>query len=102
MTFTFPIETQDQKALIGCGVAFSLLPAVVVYLRILARHKANRPIDTSDYLIVISCVCWKPFYILKSSERQKLTPLFSFLWFAIKRLRSQVRIYFELLVLWYD
>ncbi|KAI1409470.1 hypothetical protein F5Y13DRAFT_90739 [Hypoxylon sp. FL1857] len=55
MTFIYPIETRDQRAIIACGIAFSLLPTIVVGLRVLARRKANRLLDTSDYLIIASC-----------------------------------------------
>ncbi|KAI2470484.1 hypothetical protein F4781DRAFT_390340 [Annulohypoxylon bovei var. microspora] len=55
MTFIFPIETNDQRAIVICGIVFSLLPTIVVFLRILARRKVNRPLDTSDYLIIASC-----------------------------------------------
>ncbi|KAI0156723.1 hypothetical protein GGR52DRAFT_577276 [Hypoxylon sp. FL1284] len=56
MTVIFPIETQNQRSIIACGIAFSLLPATVVFLRVLARRKANRPLDSSDYLIIIAGV----------------------------------------------
>lgn len=59
MTVIFPIETQDQRAIVACGIVFSFLPAIVVGLRVLARRKANRLLDTSDYLIITSGVCWK-------------------------------------------
>ncbi|OTA62073.1 hypothetical protein K449DRAFT_434416 [Hypoxylon sp. EC38] len=55
MTFIYPIETQDQRAIVACGIVFSLLPTIVVGLRVLARRKANRRLDTSDYLIIASC-----------------------------------------------
>ncbi|KAI1456670.1 hypothetical protein F4805DRAFT_216056 [Annulohypoxylon moriforme] len=55
MTFIFPIETRDQRAIVICGIVFGLLPTIIVFLRILARRKANRALDTSDYLIIASC-----------------------------------------------
>ncbi|KAI1134845.1 hypothetical protein F5Y05DRAFT_192585 [Hypoxylon sp. FL0543] len=55
MTFIYPIETRDQRAIVACGIVFSLLPSIVVGLRVLARRKANRLLDTSDYLIIASC-----------------------------------------------
>ncbi|OTA99363.1 hypothetical protein M426DRAFT_325228 [Hypoxylon sp. CI-4A] len=55
MTFVFPIETQGQRAIVACGIAFSLLSMVVVALRVLARRKANRQLDWSDYLVIASC-----------------------------------------------
>ncbi|KAI1373050.1 hypothetical protein F4677DRAFT_462617 [Hypoxylon crocopeplum] len=55
MTVIFPIETQDQRAIVACGIVFSLLPTAIVGLRVLARRKANRRLDTSDYLIIASC-----------------------------------------------
>ncbi|KAI0834518.1 hypothetical protein F5Y06DRAFT_278855 [Hypoxylon sp. FL0890] len=55
MTFIYPIETRDQRAIVACGIVFGLLSAIIVGLRILARRKANRLLDTSDYLITASC-----------------------------------------------
>ncbi|KAI1758658.1 hypothetical protein GGR53DRAFT_516366 [Hypoxylon sp. FL1150] len=56
MVFIFPIETGAQRAIVACGIVFSVLPALVVGLRVLARRKANRSLDTSDYLIITSGV----------------------------------------------
>ncbi|KAI1394875.1 hypothetical protein F4819DRAFT_229438 [Hypoxylon fuscum] len=56
MPVLFPIETHDQKAILACGIVFSILPATAVCLRALARRKANRTLDTSDYLIITSGV----------------------------------------------
>ncbi|KAI8960408.1 hypothetical protein F5Y11DRAFT_268582 [Daldinia sp. FL1419] len=55
MTFIFPIETPDQRAIIVCGVIFSLLAVISVALRVLARHTANRILDWSDYFVVAAC-----------------------------------------------
>lgn len=55
MTFIFPIETRDQRSIVICGIVFGLLPTIIVFLRVLARRKVNRPLDTSDYLIIASC-----------------------------------------------
>ncbi|KAI1093241.1 hypothetical protein F5B19DRAFT_491574 [Rostrohypoxylon terebratum] len=55
MTFIFPIETHDQRSIVICGIIFGLLPTIIVFLRILARRKVDRPLDTSDYLIIASC-----------------------------------------------
>ncbi|KAI2636234.1 hypothetical protein GGS26DRAFT_588837 [Hypomontagnella submonticulosa] len=55
MTFVFPIETSKQRAIVACGIVFSLLAVAVVGLRVLARRKANRLLDMSDYLIIASC-----------------------------------------------
>ncbi|KAI1393144.1 uncharacterized protein F4822DRAFT_1553 [Hypoxylon trugodes] len=56
MTFVFPLERQDQNAILACGIVFTLLSVVVVGLRVLARRKANRLLDASDYLIITSCI----------------------------------------------
>ncbi|KAI2602567.1 hypothetical protein GGR54DRAFT_644910 [Hypoxylon sp. NC1633] len=56
MAVKFPVETQDQRAIVACGIVSSLLPTAVVGLRVLARRKANRALDSSDYLIIASCV----------------------------------------------
>ncbi|KAI1654599.1 hypothetical protein F4813DRAFT_205764 [Daldinia decipiens] len=56
MPFIFPIETQDQRAIIVCGVVFSLLAVVSVALRVLARHRANRVLDLSDFFVIAACV----------------------------------------------
>lgn len=57
MPFIFPIETQDQRAVIVCSVVFSLLAVVSVALRVLARRRANRVLDWSDYFVIAACVC---------------------------------------------
>ncbi|KAI1642488.1 uncharacterized protein F4817DRAFT_320755 [Daldinia loculata] len=56
MPFIFPIETQDQRAVIVCSVVFSLLAVVSVALRVLARRRANRVLDWSDYFVIAACV----------------------------------------------
>ncbi|KAI5860583.1 hypothetical protein GGS23DRAFT_229983 [Durotheca rogersii] len=56
MTFIFPIENLYQRAIVICGIVFSVIPAVFVGLRVLARRKANRVLDVSDYMVMVSCV----------------------------------------------
>ncbi|KAK5661574.1 hypothetical protein OQA88_9669 [Cercophora sp. LCS_1] len=52
----FPIETADQRAVLGVAVTMIILPVVGVVLRILARRIARRALDASDYCIIIACV----------------------------------------------
>ncbi|KAI1465122.1 uncharacterized protein F4812DRAFT_461964 [Daldinia caldariorum] len=55
MSFIFPLETADQKAVVACGVIFSFLAVLSVILRVLARHRANRTLDWSDYFVIAAC-----------------------------------------------
>lgn len=57
MVYVFPIERDSQKAIIGGAVIFSLLPAIAVVLRLVARSRLkDRRLDLSDWLIVLACV----------------------------------------------
>ncbi|KAI0004840.1 hypothetical protein F4779DRAFT_58472 [Xylariaceae sp. FL0662B] len=55
MSVIFPIENGDQRSILACGIAFSLLSAAFVCMRLLAKRKANRRLDASDYLIILAC-----------------------------------------------
>ncbi|KAI1477278.1 hypothetical protein K445DRAFT_205806 [Daldinia sp. EC12] len=55
MTFIYPIETSDQKAVVACGIVFSFLAVLSVILRVLARHRANRVLDWSDFFVIAAC-----------------------------------------------
>ncbi|KAK7911744.1 hypothetical protein PG985_014225 [Apiospora marii] len=57
MLYVFPIERDSQKAIIGGAVVFSLLPAIAVVLRLVARSRLkDRNLDLSDWLIVLACI----------------------------------------------
>lgn len=51
-----PITTSVQVRLIAVPTVFSLLAAVAVSLRFLARKVANRRPEASDWVMVASCV----------------------------------------------
>ncbi|KAI1073566.1 hypothetical protein F5B20DRAFT_574698 [Whalleya microplaca] len=55
MTVIFPIEKGDQRSILACGIVFSLLAVAFVCMRVLAKRKANRPLDASDCLIIAAC-----------------------------------------------
>ncbi|EGC48477.1 integral membrane protein [Histoplasma capsulatum var. duboisii H88] len=52
----FPIVTADQRSVLGVAIAFAIIPALAVMLRMLARHVANRSLDASDYCIIVACI----------------------------------------------
>ncbi|KAK8084911.1 hypothetical protein PG997_006182 [Apiospora hydei] len=56
MVFLFPIERPEPRALFGCAIVFSLVPSLFVALRLIARRKAGRELDASDYLILVALV----------------------------------------------
>lgn len=58
----FPIVTADQQAVLGVAITMIILPAVGVFLRILARHVAKRALDASDYCISVACVRSCPIF----------------------------------------
>lgn len=62
----FPIETHDQRSLLGVNITFAILPVIAVLLRILARRISKRALDPSDYFIIVATVCRAPssFYPL--------------------------------------
>jgi hypothetical protein len=52
----FPIETHDQRAVLGAALAFSILAVIAVSLRLLAHTIAHKRWTYSDYLIIAACV----------------------------------------------
>lgn len=56
----FPIETHDQRSLLGVNITFAILPVIAVLLRILARRISKRALDPSDYCIIVAAVCRPP------------------------------------------
>jgi len=52
----FPIETHDQRSLLGVNITFSILPVIAVLLRVLARRISKRALDPSDYCIIVAAV----------------------------------------------
>jgi len=52
----FPIVTHNQRTVLGVAIVFSILPAVAVTLRLVARRISKRALDASDYCIVAACV----------------------------------------------
>lgn len=53
---SFPVETSDQKAVLGVAITFAILPVIAVCLRLLARRISRKGFDLSDYCIVTACV----------------------------------------------
>ncbi|KAK8033663.1 hypothetical protein PG991_003061 [Apiospora marii] len=49
---TFPIERDDQRAILAANVLMIAVPVVAVSLRLLSRRIAKRAFDISDYLMV--------------------------------------------------
>jgi hypothetical protein len=60
MTVTFPIQTRDQRAVLGVALTFSILAVIAVSLRLLAHHIAHKPWTSSDYFLIAACVSQKP------------------------------------------
>jgi hypothetical protein len=56
MTVIFPIQTGDQRAVLGFAITFAILPAIFCCMRILARRVRHRELDISDYLICAATV----------------------------------------------
>ncbi|KAK7926763.1 hypothetical protein PG985_003761 [Apiospora marii] len=54
---TFPIERDDQRAILAANVLMIAVPVVAVSLRLLSRRIAKRAFDISDYLMVAAVVC---------------------------------------------
>lgn len=52
----FPVETSDQRAVLGVAISFAILPVIAVCLRLAARCIARKTFDTSDYCIIMACV----------------------------------------------
>ncbi|KAL2863366.1 putative integral membrane protein [Aspergillus lucknowensis] len=53
---TFPIQTHDQRAVLGVAFTFAILAAIAVSLRLLAHAIAHKQWTASDYLIIIACI----------------------------------------------
>ncbi|KAL1961168.1 hypothetical protein VTO42DRAFT_3113 [Malbranchea cinnamomea] len=52
----FPIVTAQQRSVLAVAIAFSIIPTIAVVLRLLARYVASRPLDASDYCIIVACI----------------------------------------------
>ncbi|KAL1597051.1 hypothetical protein SLS60_008633 [Paraconiothyrium brasiliense] len=52
----FPIETHDQKAVLGAALSFSILATLAVTLRLTAHAVAHKKWTISDHLIIVACV----------------------------------------------
>ncbi|KAL4783836.1 hypothetical protein BJX76DRAFT_368090 [Aspergillus varians] len=52
----FPVETHDQRAVLGVAIAFSILSVIAVSLRLLAHRLAQKPWTASDWFIIAACV----------------------------------------------
>ncbi|KAL3452745.1 hypothetical protein BJX65DRAFT_302654 [Aspergillus insuetus] len=53
---TFPIETHEQRAVLGVAFTFSILAVVAVCLRLLAHAIAHKKWTASDYFIIVACI----------------------------------------------
>lgn len=52
----FPVETHDQKAVLGVALSFTIFAVVAVTLRLISHAIAHKRWTTSDYLIIVACV----------------------------------------------
>ena len=52
----FPIQTYNQKAVLGVALSFSILAVVAVGLRLIAHAIAYKRWTPSDYLIIAACI----------------------------------------------
>jgi hypothetical protein len=52
----FPIQTLNQKAVLGVALSFSVLAVIAVSLRLVAHAIAHKRWTSSDYLIIAACV----------------------------------------------
>ncbi|KAK8080947.1 hypothetical protein PG997_008765 [Apiospora hydei] len=55
---TFPIERDDQRAILVANVLMIAVPVIAVLLRLLSRRIAKRALNISDYLMVAAVVCF--------------------------------------------
>ncbi|KAJ5660568.1 hypothetical protein N7507_007019 [Penicillium longicatenatum] len=55
MTLIFPIVTDNQKAVLGVAITFTILAVTAVCLRLLAHHIARKRWTPSDYFIITAC-----------------------------------------------
>lgn len=46
----------NQNAIVAISIVAAIVPAILVVLRMVARRIANRPLNSSDYLIIPACV----------------------------------------------
>lgn len=53
---TFPVQTHDQRAVLGVAIAFSVLSVVAVCLRLLAHKLAHKKWTISDWFLIAACV----------------------------------------------
>ncbi|KAL4916725.1 hypothetical protein BDW62DRAFT_202386 [Aspergillus aurantiobrunneus] len=53
---TFPVETHDQRAVLGVAISFSILAVMAVSLRLLAHHIAHKKWTASDWFIIAACI----------------------------------------------
>ncbi|KAL4963657.1 uncharacterized protein BDV14DRAFT_176145 [Aspergillus stella-maris] len=53
---TFPVETHDQRAVLGTALAFAILAVTAVCLRLLAHQIAHKKWTASDWFIIAACV----------------------------------------------
>ncbi|KAL2756653.1 hypothetical protein ACRALDRAFT_1069423 [Sodiomyces alcalophilus JCM 7366] len=53
---SFPVETSDQRAVLGVAISFIILPVLAVCLRLIARRISRKGFDLSDYCVVIACI----------------------------------------------
>lgn len=51
-----PIQTDDQKAVLGVALSFAILALIAVSLRVTAHAIAHKRWILGDYLIVAACV----------------------------------------------
>ncbi|KAL4803356.1 hypothetical protein BDV18DRAFT_162920 [Aspergillus unguis] len=53
---TFPVETHDQRSVLGVAFAFSVLAIIAVCLRLLAHQLAHKKWTVSDYFIIAALI----------------------------------------------
>ncbi|KAL4939189.1 hypothetical protein BDV06DRAFT_225270 [Aspergillus oleicola] len=53
---TFPVETHDQRAVLGNAFAFAILAVTAVCLRLLAHQIAHKKWTASDWFIIAACI----------------------------------------------
>jgi hypothetical protein len=71
---TFPIETHEQRAVLGVAFTFSILAVLAVCLRLLAHAIAHKKWTASDYFIIVACVRHQPYlYLHLQPHPAKLT-----------------------------
>ncbi|KAL4933241.1 putative integral membrane protein [Aspergillus undulatus] len=53
---TFPVQTHDQRAVLGNAIAFAILAVIAVCLRLLAHQIAHKKWTASDWFIIAACI----------------------------------------------